>query len=225
MVGHARVHRRDPGDVYHHHPRPVRAYSAQQLLSELAGALRVDDADDRQDQQALAHLQHWRGQLADCLLLLADDPLALLDEAHRHRVGNTVRRRLVGVQDAVEQLEIALVLGEQRSRQHVAEQQHDPHHLVGLDPPRDDALGEVARIRMQRLERPRLQRLDVVVVYGSGLGKDFLPRHRGQELGVRDAPRPLLAQLGAVLAQMRNQFAEQVFFVGLFHGEPPSQHR
>src|SRR2546425_7327762 len=132
------------------------------------------------------------------------------------------------VLDAVEQLEIALVLGEQGSRQHVAQQQNDPQHLVGLDPPRDDALGEVARIRMQRLERPRLQRLDVVVVYGGGLGKDFLSGHRGQELGVRDAPRPLLAQLGAVLAQMRNQFAEQGvgargagFFVGLFHGEPP----
>src|SRR3990170_659410 len=71
VVGYARVHRRDAGDVDHHHPRPVRAYAAQQLLGELARALRVDDADDRQDQQALAHLQHRRGQLAHRLLLLA----------------------------------------------------------------------------------------------------------------------------------------------------------
>jgi hypothetical protein len=53
---------------------------------------RLEHADDRQDEQALAHLQHRRRQLADGVLLLADDPLALVDEAHRDRVGDPVGR-------------------------------------------------------------------------------------------------------------------------------------
>ena len=41
---------------------------------ERTRTLGVQDADDRQDQQPLAHLQHRRGELANRLLLLADDP-------------------------------------------------------------------------------------------------------------------------------------------------------
>lgn len=71
-------------------------------------------------QQLLAHLQHRRRQLADGLLLLADDALAFLDEADAHGVGDAVGRRLVGVQDAVEHVELGLILLEQRTRQDVA---------------------------------------------------------------------------------------------------------
>jgi hypothetical protein len=79
----------------------------------LAGALAVEDADDRQDQQLLAHLQHRGGQLADRFLLLADDAFAFLDEADGHRVRNAVGRGFVGVEHPVEQVEIRLVLLEQ----------------------------------------------------------------------------------------------------------------
>src|ERR1700750_835372 len=48
-------------------------------------ARRVQDADERQDQQAPADLQDGRRELADGGLLLADDPLSLLDEAHADR--------------------------------------------------------------------------------------------------------------------------------------------
>ena len=71
-----------------------------------------------------------RGQLADRLLLLADDALALLDEADGHRVGDAVGRRLVGVEHPVQQLEVGLVLLEQRAGEHVAQQQHDADDLV-----------------------------------------------------------------------------------------------
>jgi hypothetical protein len=46
--------------------------------------VRIDDADDRQDEQALADLEHRHRQLANGLLLLADDALALLHEADGH---------------------------------------------------------------------------------------------------------------------------------------------
>jgi len=58
-------------------------------------------------------LQHRRGQLADGLLLLADDALTLLDEAHRDGVGDPVGGRLVGVEHSVQQFEVGLVFLEQ----------------------------------------------------------------------------------------------------------------
>src|SRR4051795_4834292 len=67
--------------------RAVGADAPQQLLGELAGPLAVQHADDRQDEQPLAHLEDRRGELADGLLLLAYDALALLDEVHAHGVG------------------------------------------------------------------------------------------------------------------------------------------
>src|SRR2546422_7130462 len=47
------------------------------------------------------------------LLLLPDDTLALLHEADGHRIRDAVGRRLVGVEDAVELVEVSVVLGEQ----------------------------------------------------------------------------------------------------------------
>src|SRR3989442_999306 len=90
-----------------------------------------------------------------------------------------------------------------------AQQQHDADDLVRLDAPRDDALGKVARVRLQRLERPGLERFDVVVVHRRRLGKDLRFGHRREQLGPRDAPRPLLTQLRAILAQVGDELAQQ----------------
>src|SRR5882672_6896218 len=49
----------------------------------------------------------------------------------------------------------------------------------------------------------------VVVVHRRRFGEDLLLRHRREQLGPRDAPRPLLAQLRAVLSQVRYQLAQQ----------------
>ena len=133
MVGHGAVDRRDAGDVDHHDRGAVVPDRPQELLGELAGALGVEHADDRQDEQALAQLEDRRGQLPHGLLLVVDDPLALLDEAHPDRHRDSVGGGLVLVQDAIQELEIVLVLREQRARQHVSQEEHDPEHLMRLD--------------------------------------------------------------------------------------------
>jgi hypothetical protein len=148
-------------------------------------------------------------------LLLANDAFAFLHERHGHRVRDAVGGGLVGVQDTVEQLEIGLVLLEQRASQHVAQQEHDPDDLVGLHAAGDDPFGEVAGVGLQRLHAAGLEHLDVVVVDRSGLGEQFLRAHRGQQLGFGDAPCPLLAQRGPVLAQMLYQLRQQALCGGL----------
>ena len=146
---------------------------------------------------------------ADRFLLLADDALALLDEADGHGDRDAVGGGLVGVEDAVQQPHVAVVLGEQRPREHVAQQEHDAHDLVRLDAAGNDALGEVARIGLERLHRARLERLHVAVVDGRGLREDLLAAHRRQELGAGDAAHPLLAELGPVLPQVRDELSQQ----------------
>ena len=88
----------------------------------------------------LPELEDRRRELPHRLLLLVDDPFALLDEAHSYGHRDPVGRGLVGVEDAVQEVQILLVLGEQRPREHVAQEQDDPEHLVGLDPAGDDPL-------------------------------------------------------------------------------------
>ena len=118
------------------------------MLGELAGALGVEAADDRQDQQPFAHLEDRRRELADRCLLLVDDPLSLLHEAHADGYCNSVGRRLVGVEHAVELPGLVLVAHEQRAREHVAQQQHDPEDLVRLNPAADDALRQIVSVFM-----------------------------------------------------------------------------
>jgi hypothetical protein len=101
-----------------------------------------------ENKQPLAYLEHRRGELADRFLLLPNDALALLHETHGHRVGDPVGRGLVGVENAVQLLEIFLVLGEQRAGEHVTQQEHDPHDFVRLHAPRDDALRQIAGVRL-----------------------------------------------------------------------------
>ena len=73
--------------------------------------------------------------------------------------------------------EVLLVLGEQRPRQRVAQQEHDAEHLVGLDAAGDDPLRELARVGLQVLDAAGLQRVDVVVEDLGRLGEDLLVRH------------------------------------------------
>ena len=143
------------------------------------------------------------------LLLVVDDPLALLDEAHPDGHRDSVGGGLVRVQDAVQELEIVLVLREQRARQHVSQEEHDPEHLVGLDAPGDDSLRQLARVGLQRLDAAGLQGVHVVVVDLGRLGEDLLVGHHAQELGLADAPGPLLPELGAVVAQVRHQLLQE----------------
>ena len=117
-----------------------------------------------QDEQAFTDLEHRCGQFPDRVLLLADHPLPLFDEADRDRVGDAVGRRLVGVEHAVQQVEVVVVLREQRAGQHVAEEQHDADDLVGLDPAGDDPLGQVTGVALERVDAAGLEHLDVVVV-------------------------------------------------------------
>src|SRR5215217_2733775 len=140
VVGDLGVDVGDAGDVQHHHLGPMAADAGQQLLGELVGALLVQHPDDGQDEDPLADLEHRGGQLPDRLLLLADDAFAFADKAHRHGVGDTVGGRLIGVQDPVQQLEVLLVLLEQRPGQDITQQQHDADDLIGLHPAGDDPL-------------------------------------------------------------------------------------
>ena len=211
VVGHRGVDGRHTGDVDDDHLGAVGADRPQQLLGDLAGALAVQHADDRQDQQLFAHLQHGRGQLADGLLLLADDALALLHEADGHGVGDAVGRRLVGVEHPVQQVEVGLVLLEQRPGEHVAQQQHDAEHLVGLHAPGDDAFRQVARVGLQRLDATGLEHLDVVVVHRGRLGEQLLRRHRRQQFRLGDPAGPLLTQGSPVLPQMLDELGQQTF--------------
>ena len=55
-----------------------------------------------------------------------------------------------------------------------------------LHSPRDDPLGEVARVVLQRLDTARLEHLDVVVVDRCCFGEDFLRRHGGEQVGLSD---------------------------------------
>src|SRR6266571_4587989 len=81
------------------------------------------------------------------------------------RMSSRSRTCSTGVENAVQLVEVFVILAEQRARQHVAQQQHDADDFMRLDAARNDALRQVARVGLQRLERPRLQRLDVVVVH------------------------------------------------------------
>src|SRR6202035_4132600 len=65
VVGHGSVHGRHTGDVDNHDLGAIGADPAEELLRELAGALRVDHADDGENQQALAHLKHGSGGAPD----------------------------------------------------------------------------------------------------------------------------------------------------------------
>ena len=148
MVGDRNVHGRHACDINDDDLCTIRANPAEQLLSQLPGALRVDHADNRENQEPLTNLQDWRREFTNGFLLLANDALALLNETNRHSVGDAVCRRLVRVQDAVELFEIGLVLCEERARQHVAKEENDSHDFVRFNASRDDAFGKISRVSL-----------------------------------------------------------------------------
>src|SRR6478609_226463 len=206
---------RDAGDVHDDDLGAVGADAAEQLFGELLGALGVQDPDDGQYQESFPDLEHGGGQIAQGVLLLPDDPFAFLDEADRDGVRDAVGGGFVGVQDAVEQREVAVVFLEQGSGQHIPEQQDDPDDLVGFHAPRDDPFGQVAGVVLEGLDAARFQDFDIVVVDGRGLGEDLLVGHRGEQVRVGDPAGPFLAQVRAVLPQVRDQFREQHVVAGL----------
>src|SRR5690242_5935721 len=110
VVRDSNVHGRHTGDINNDDLCTIRANATEQLFGQLASALRVDDADNRENQKPLTNLQDRRREFADGFLLLTNDALALLNETDRHGVSDAVCRRLVRVQDAIQLLEIGLVL-------------------------------------------------------------------------------------------------------------------
>jgi hypothetical protein len=209
VVRDAHVDRRDAGDVDDDDLGATGLNRPEQLLRQLARPLGVEAPDDRKDEEAVANLQHGCGELTNRLLLLPNHALALRDEAHADGDCDPVRGRLVGIEDPVEQVRIVLVVDEERAGEDVTKQEHDPENLVRLDAARNDSLGEVARVRLQALDASGLERVDVVVVDGGHLREDLLGGHHAQELRVRDAPDPLLAKRGSVLAQVRDELRKE----------------
>ena len=92
-----------------------------------------------------------------------------------------------------------LVSADSRRSQYVT-QQHDADDLVGFDPARDDPLGQVPGVVLQRLDAAGLRHPDVVVVHRGRLREDLLRGHRREQLGVGDPVGPLPPQLRPVLA-------------------------
>jgi len=137
---------------------------AKKLLGELARSLRIDDTDDRQDEQPVAHLEDRSRKLADRLLLLADRALALLHESDGHCDGDPVGGRLIRIEDPVQEREIALVFRKQGACEHVAQQKHDADDFVGFNASRNDPFGQVARVGLECLEGAAFERLHVFVV-------------------------------------------------------------
>ena len=141
--------------------------------------------------------------------MLADDAFALFDEADGDGVGDAVGGGLVGVEDAVEQVEVVAVLLEEGSREDVAEEQDDADDFVGFDSAGDDAFGEVAGVAAEFFDTAGFEYGDVVVVDRGDLGEHFLCGHRRQQPGVGDPLRPLLTQRGAVRPQVRDELRQQ----------------
>src|SRR6185295_5493717 len=202
VIRHRGIHSRDTRDVDHHDLGTVGSNASQQLFGQLPGTLGIDHTDDRQDEKAFADLEYRRGEFPDRFLLLANDALALLDKAHGHRIRNTVRRRFVRVEDAVQQLEVRLVFREERTGEHIAQEQYDPHDLIGFHPSRDDAFRQITGVGLQRLDGAGFQHLHVVIIDRCGFGENFLAGHRPQQLGRRDTPSPLLTELRSVFSKV-----------------------
>src|ERR671922_1259860 len=221
VVRDGNVHSRHARDIDDNDLRAIRANPAEQLFGQLACALRVDDADDWENEEPLTNLQDRRREFTNGFLLLTNDSLAFLNETDRHRVGDAICRWFVGVQDAVEFLEIRLVLCKEGAGKHVAEEQNDSNDFVRFNASRDDAFGQVSRISLQSLEGLGLESFHVAVIHGRGFCEDFFLGHGRQQSRFRNAADPLFAKLSSVLAEVCHQLSKQLRrFVSLGHKIP-----
>ena len=102
-----------------------------------------------------------------------------------------------------------MVFREERAREHVAQEQHATQDLIGFHPSRNNAFREITGVCLQRLDGAGFQHLHVVIIDRCGFGEDFLAGHRPEQLGLRDAPRPLLTELRTVFPQVGDELAQQ----------------
>src|SRR5579884_4208776 len=116
MIGNSRIDGRYPGNVNHYNLGAVGTDAAQQLFGQLARALSIDLSNDRKDQKAFAHRQNRSGEFPDSVLLLTNDPFALLDESRSHGHDNSSGGRFVSIEHAADQSRVRLIFLEQRSQ-------------------------------------------------------------------------------------------------------------
>ena len=174
--------------------------------------LRVDDADDRQDQHAVAHLQHRRRQLADRLLLLAHDFLALLDEGERDDREDLVGDRLVDVQRRGEAGHVALIALEETSTVNVAQSQQAADDLLRRHAAQDAAFRHAGSIAFRAGVFAGVQAADAGFVDVDGLRFRLFRRQAGEQAFGGHLLHPLAAQRRPFLAQVCNQLAQQSLF-------------
>ena len=207
MVSDRNVHGGDTRDVDNDDLRAIGADAAKQLLRQLTSALRVNDADDRENEQAFANLQDWRREFANCFLLLTDDAFTFLNETDGDGVGDAVRGGFVGIENAIEFFKIGLVFGEEGASENVAEEQHDTDDFVSFNSARNNSFRKIAGVSLECFEGAGLEGFDVAVVHRGSFGEDFLFGHGSEEPRLGNSPQPLFAKLSSILPKVSYQLA------------------
>ena len=196
-VGHA-------GDVHDDDLGAAGANCVQELLGELPGPSGVDDADYRQDEQTLAHLEDRRGELTDRFLLLPHHFLALFDEGQGDDGEDLVGDRLVDVQGGGKAGLVALIAFEEAAAVDVAEGEQAADDLLGGHAAQDAALGHARGVLFGAGVLAGVQAADAGVVDIDGLRFDLLRRQAGEKALCRHLLYPLPSQRLAFLAKVRN---------------------
>ena len=197
-----------------------RSEASADLLKELVAHLSANRTNLRQE---------WARRIGEARLLTAltqeeifseatsvyDNYVEVLEtgsvEALQDYARNLSERIIPRGVETDEVLGIVLLLRDVLARSLFQKYQTDFDYLNQvLDAAGNDALGEVARVVLERLDRAGLEHLDIVVVHRRRFGEDLLLRQSGQQPRLADPPRPLLPQLRAVVAKVGDQLGEQV---------------
>jgi len=210
VVRDGNVHGGHTGDVDNDDFRTVGADAAKQLLRQLTSALRVNNTDDGENEQAFANLQDWRRELANCFLLLTDDAFAFLNETDGDSVGDAVRGGFVGIENAIELFKIGLVLSEEGASENVTEEEHDTDDFVSFNAARNNSFRKIAGISLEGFESASLERFHVAVVHRGSFGEDFLFCHGGEEPRFRNSAQPFFAKLSSILPKVSYQLAQKL---------------